>query len=203
MRHHLHQPTRPWHVAAAVAILALVGLASWHLLGPGLSGFDGGGPRTHVYSQPAQPPHEFYLALIDDGFTPDWECPPDVFREITYARFGAAASYTPPEDEGLDARMLGAAYGNVFSPSTVAMLLHVRDEPVVVLVDHHRARVRHDQPILPDDAGLHAHERRLGPLVLVEISPFTHAHVLEAFFEAPKPEKRGSCLGGHDLFAYQ
>ncbi|MEX0887641.1 MAG: hypothetical protein WD009_14510 [Phycisphaeraceae bacterium] len=178
---------RTWHVAALVALVLLGGVTAWQVWTLPLMRDDLAGRPDRRQPSPPQSPHAYYVALVEAGFTPEWECPPELFSEIAYNRFGAAVSYTPPEQAAVPGRMLGASYAHIFSRSTMAMLVEVDDEPVVVLIDRQdqagEAAGEAPEALLPDDAGLYAHRRVVGPLVFYEISPFKEPQALEWFFE--------------------
>jgi hypothetical protein len=76
----------------------------------------------------------------------------------------------------------GLAYVNSISTRTICMLGRTPQGPVIVLID--RAEQDRGATVSPE-SGLHVHRRRVGTLVLLEVSPFEHPALLE-YLELPE-----------------
>ena len=75
---------------------------------------------------------------------------------------------------------MGLAYPNTITPRTIALLARVHSEEVVVFVD----RVRADPgQSLPQGSGLNLHRRRVGKLVLYELSRLDRPFLLDLFYQ--------------------
>ena len=162
--------------AAVVAGLAGVWLIGQSLAPPGSSRPEGYTPAEWRSLETA------YNDWLADGFEPMWVCADDrefvdTFR-ITYHQ-GLLLGELP---QGTTA--LGLSYCNSISSRTTCLLATVDDTPVVVFID----RVELDQT-QPQPEGLHLHRRRIGRLVLYELSSAEQPVVLP-WFKNPDGEGR-------------
>ncbi len=128
-----------------------------------------------VYFAPAMPtitpipPGSAYTRLVNAGFKPEFVCTTDEeFEKTVRDRFGQGLLIEP--SEGLT--LLGWGYGSGYSGTpltrdTLVLLARSNEAPVVVFMDH----AKNDREIeQPKEPGLHLHKRRIGRLVLYEVS---------------------------------
>lgn len=113
------------------------------------------------------------------GFTPSWKCVDDAeFRAYLTSRLGE--SFTIAETPGL--QVVGWAYGKDYakyplSKDTLILINKVGDDHSVVMID----RIAHEKTLKVDpDSGLHLFTRRVGGLVLYELTPRDQPAVLDA-----------------------
>ncbi len=138
--------------------------------------------REGVYqAQPWRAMQTVYRDLVSEGFEPLWVCKDDQefadsFRS-TYHQ-GLLLTEMPP-----GTTTLGLSYCNSLTARTTCLLARAGGEPVVVFVD----RIERDQPQSAPE-GLHLHRRRIGRLVLYELSPLEEPAVLPWFFNPDRAE---------------
>lgn len=123
-----------------------------------------------------------YNDWVAEGFRPMWVCADDqefidTFRAAYHQ--GLLLGTLPPGTTAL-----GLSYCNNISARTTCLLADTDGTPVVVFVD----RVEADHP-QPQPEGLYLHRRRIGRLVLYELSPLEHPAVLPWFIN---PDDGGS-----------
>lgn len=154
-------------LAATLALMAAGGAAYWWMFI--------GDPAP--FRQPAQ----IYQAQAAAGFTPEWVCTTDdEFRATVRERFGQGA-LLPLATQGV--QIVGWAYNTpVLSNRTATLITRVQGQDVLVLID------RADRDVnlrRTGEAGqrrpLNLFKRRLGDLVLYEVSPLDHAAVIPGF----------------------
>ncbi len=119
-----------------------------------------------------------YQDEITSGFEPAWVCKDDQEFSDTFFDLYRQRLLLKPLPEGVAA--LGLAYGNSISQRTTYLLAEAENEPIVVFID--RAERDAGQSI-ESDTGLHLFERRIGDLILYELSPFTEPRLLESFYD--------------------
>lgn len=127
------------------------------------------------------PMEMIYRMETQKGFKPQWVC--DSERELATTYWlqldQPLAIPIPPEKKGW-----GLSYYNTLSPKTVALLAKVNDTPVMVFADRKEAEV------LPAvDSNLHAHKRKVGDIVLYEVSPLPKPYLLDQFYEPKMPQE--------------
>ncbi|MGD9688625.1 MAG: anti-sigma factor [Phycisphaerales bacterium] len=163
-------PWRSWILGiAAVIALCAAGLWSYTMT-------RGDGPR---YIEPA----ELYARLKFNGFKPEFVCTTDEeFNAAVTRRLGSGllVAHAP------DIELLGWAYGNdylgqIVGPKTLVLMCKLdQKEHVIVLMD----QASSDRTLtLPPDSGLNIFRRRVGPLVLYEVTPLDEQRVLPHAYE--------------------
>lgn len=155
-----------------VAVAAAVGLVigGGYVLYRGVE--DPGGVAPALARQTLE---QFYQERAAKDFAPDWVCPPEVFR-VTFAyRLGQPVLMT----ETPRVRMLGLAYSNTLTPFTVNVMAKVDGQGVIVYADKADAAPPQRRC---DGSGLRLFERRLGPLILYELTPLDEPHVLDLLY---------------------
>ncbi len=141
-----------------------------------------------VYFVPSAPvlppihPASAFARLVNAGFTPEFVCTTDEeFERTVRERFGQGMLIQPTE--GLT--LLGWGYGSGYSGTpltrdTLVLLTRVNESPVVVFMD----RAKNDREIeQPKDPALHLHKRRLGRLVLYEVSASPAPQVIDKAYD--------------------
>ncbi len=166
-------------LAAAAAVVA--GLAGVWLIGQSLMPQRTGPPGDYT-PEPWRSLETAYNDWVAEGFEPMWVCADDrefidTFR-ATYHQ-GLLLGALP---QGTTA--LGLTYCNSISSRTTCLMATVDGSPVVVFID--RVERDHSQP---QPEGLHLHRRRIGKLVLYELSSAEQPAVLPWFFN---PDAGGS-----------
>jgi anti-sigma factor RsiW len=156
--------------AAGVVLLAGAGAAYWWLaIG-----------TEAPFRQPAQ----IYQAQAAAGFIPEWVCTTDdEFVQTLRDRFGTAA-LLPMSTPGV--QIVGWAYNTpVLSNKTATLMTRVDGADVLVLIDTAERDVNLRRA---GDAGqardLHLFKRRLGDLVLYEVTPLDEPRVIPEFVPA-------------------
>ena len=92
---------------------------------------------------------------------------------------------------------MGLAYRFTISRYTICLLSTVNDEPVVILIDRVEAGAR---PSLSQTSDLRLFEKRVGRLVLYEVTPWQEPSLLDLFYDPsresdkkePKVQENGS-----------
>ena len=122
-----------------------------------------------------------YKEELRTGFEPDWVCEDDA----EFARAFVEHFQVPLLLSSLpgDVEALGLAYAHVLSSETIYLLARVEDDPVLVFVD--RMEARGGRP-LESPAELHLFSKRLGDLILYELTPRQEARLLDAFTVPPR-----------------
>ena len=161
----------PRRLAAAAAIVAGIfgGWLIWNAVGPTGSGGYGEWRSFEIV----------YADSVANDMEPEWTCDTESeFADSIRSHFGQAAVIPFELPEGVAA--LGLAYCNSISRRTVYLLAEVNDEPVIVFMD----RVERDSgPTVDETSGLNLFSRRLGLLVLYELSPLEKPALLQLFFD--------------------
>jgi hypothetical protein len=166
-------------IAAMVVIGVTVVLAVMWFVDPG------GRPGDRTYEVLGL--EDSYLQLVGDGLTPEWRCETDEEFAATYrSRLGQALvlGSLPP---GVEA--LGLSYSPAFSFNTVALLARVDGQPVIVYADYAHA-AGGVLPTLPAAPNVHVFERRIGDIVLYEVTPKDKPAILGAMVV---PEDAAGC----------
>lgn len=153
-------------MAAAVLLVAGAGSYWWFVIG-----------GTAPYRWPA----EIYQNQVVRGYEPQWACTTDAeFEQAVRTRFDEPA-LLPLATAGV--QIVGWAYGTpVLSNKTAALLTRVEGREVIVLID--RAERDANLRRAGSAAGyehLNLFKRRLGGLVLYEVTPLDSARVIPAF----------------------
>ena len=186
------KPSRPrkrWapamkYAAIAAAFVLLVGGGSWIWLTLG-------GDEV-VVPQPSRDLVAVYQETVDQGFNPNWVCKTDrQFFLTLYNRFGQGlllASTMPP-----DIKAIGWSYGLAITPKTAYLLVDVKGHRSIVFIDE----AKYDGPRQPPAEGkLHFHHRRIGDLILYEVTDLEQPGILEYFYEKELPEEWESGVMG-------
>jgi hypothetical protein len=175
-------PLRRYGLAAAVIMLIIGGVLILRVL-----------PQTGQSELPQRTMAAAYANILDKGFQPDWVCEDDdEFGWTFYSRFRQRLLY--------DAAAAGVAVSGIsltytFSPHTLMCLAEVDGTPVIVFVD--RAENAHD-PAVDESSGLNVYTRRIGDLMLYEVSPLDTMQVLPGFYDpdadAPRDPETGESV---------
>ncbi len=162
----------PRRLAAAAAVVAGVfgGWLTWNALQPS-SVSNPYGPWRSI--------EVVYADSVANDMEPEWTCDTESeFADSIRSHFGQAAVFSFELPDGMAA--LGLAYCNSISRRTVYLLAEVNDEPVIVFID----RVEADPGQTVDESsGLNLFNRRLGLLVLYELSPLEEPTLLQLFYD--------------------
>ncbi|MCH8825235.1 MAG: hypothetical protein IH984_17200 [Planctomycetes bacterium] len=102
-----------------------------------------------------------------------------------------------PFDTPQGIEVVGLAYRFTISRYTICLLSTVNDEPVLVLIDRVEAGAR---PSLSQKSALRLFEKRVGKLVLYEVTPWQEPSLLDLFYDPsresdkkePKVQENGS-----------
>ncbi len=170
---------QPLAAAAAVGGLLFAGWMAWTTFAPVTA------PATkYQIVRVRGSMANVYATERSDGFIPDWVCSDDTEFAQTFQReVGQGLMFRP--DEAAGRRMVGLAYDETISPTTVHMLGQAVGADIIVFV----GRVEHDKP-MPDVSadGLHLFRRQIDDLVLYELTPLSQPELLEFFVRADVPE---------------
>ena len=162
----------PRRLAVAAALVAGVfgGWLTWNALQPS-SVSNSYGPWRSI--------EVVYADSVANGMKPEWTCDSEPeFADSIRNHFGYAAVIPFELPDGMAA--LGLAYCNSISRRTVCFLAEVNDEPVIVFID----RVETDSgQTIEESSGLNLFSRRIGRLVLYELSPLEKPALLELFYD--------------------
>jgi hypothetical protein len=151
---------RPWIIALAAAVL-LASAAVWIVAGLVM------GP------QPVNRLGPIYHYTLASGFEPEIVCTtPAEFADWVRTNYGQALY--PGDDPGVE--YVGWSYGPVVSGYSGILLARVDGEPVIVVMD--RREREYTRQAHPEDPGLSMHRRRIGELVLYEVTPHGRARIL-------------------------
>jgi hypothetical protein len=114
-----------------------------------------------------------YRHTVAAGFEPDIVCTtPEEFAAWVRGNYGQALH--PADDPGIE--FVGWTYANIVSSYTGILLARVDGEPVIVAMDRRERELQRQGQ--PQDAALTLHRRRIGELVLYEVTPLGKARVL-------------------------
>ncbi len=158
---------------AVAAVLALGVIGVWRIWG-----FFQPKPPGEYPHRVQKPMHKAYWDKVASGFAPDWVCKTDEEFASTFERRFGQPLLLASVPEGISA--VGLAYPNTITPRTIALLARVHGEEVVVFVDRLRADPGQS---LPQGSGLNLHRRRVGKLVLYELSRLDRPFLLELFYQ--------------------
>lgn len=135
-----------------------------------------GGRRTNVPSYEVIGIEASYQQLVGDGFKPEWRCETDEEFASTYrTQLGQALvlGQLPA-----DIQMLGLSYSPAFSYNTIALLARVEGQPVIVYAD--RVESVEGVSVRFSDPAVHVFQRRVGDLVLYEVTEQDRPSILGA-----------------------
>jgi hypothetical protein len=155
--------------AAAIAVGLFGGWLIWNAVGPKGSGGYGEWRNFETV----------YANAVDNDMKPEWTCDTEPeFADSIRSHFGQAAVIPFELPDGMAA--LGLAYCNSISRRTVYLLAEVNDEPIIVFID----RVEADPgQTMDESSNLNLFNRRLGLLVLYELSPLEKPTLLQLFYD--------------------
>jgi len=147
---------------ALAASLLIVAAAGWYFVRP----------DPHLI-----PPEQVWTNIQNVNFVPSWKCENEkVFRDYLNVKLGE--SFAIDESESL--KVVGWGYGVDYkfyplSKSTLTLINKVGDTHAIVLID----KVENERNLtVPASTGLHLYKKRVGNLVLYEMSPLPEPHVL-------------------------
>ncbi len=125
---------------------------------------------------------EVYDSLVAAGFKPRWVCKDEKdFVSTFLMKLGQGLVF---EAAPAGVSMVGLSYADCLSASGVVFLADVQGNNVIVIVD----RLGNDtKPKLPDGSKLHLFRRRVGKLVLYEVSPLDKKSLLDYFHKKDLP----------------
>ncbi|HKQ48531.1 MAG TPA: hypothetical protein VJZ71_10710 [Phycisphaerae bacterium] len=127
---------------------------------------------------------QVYQDLLATGFKPKWVCDDEKeFATTFYLRLGQGLAFV---DAPKGIAMVGLSYANCLSPATVVFLAQVRDEEVIVLVDD---ASKDAGQTLAGDCGLNLFRRKIGKLMLFEVTPLDRPSVVDYFQEIDVPSE--------------
>lgn len=169
-----HPDSRTWvrrsAIAAVFAIAVCGAWMSWRVLQSGFSRF-GSGQSVALLR-----PDDFYRRKVAAGFKPYWVCKDaQEFASSFATRFGQPLLLKALP---ADVAATGIDLSHTLTTETLAVLMDVKRQPVVILVD----RLEADSHPENRDPSLHVHRRVIGRLVLYEVSPFDKAATLDLFY---------------------
>ncbi|MEO0475070.1 MAG: hypothetical protein AAF085_03740 [Planctomycetota bacterium] len=107
-----------------------------------------------------------YQDEVEAGFAPDWVCDNQRFTETIQEKLGRTVALSPMPD---DRRMLGLSYVPRARQDSVVMLGQYSDQDVLVFFD--LAELADEFYALEVNDGLYVHQRDLGDLRMIEVSP--------------------------------
>lgn len=123
------------------------------------------------------PPQQVWANMERANFVPNWRCEDEpTFRAYLNSRLGESFAI----NESAELKVVGWGYGTDYqfyaiSEQTLTLINRVGDQHAVVLID----RAENDRTLkVPESTGLHLYKKRVGGLVLYEISPMPEPHVL-------------------------
>lgn len=160
------------NLLAAAALVALAGLGLWHWFYQDLT------PDQAYWQKHNYPLVTVYRYEAASGFKPDWICKNDQqFAGSIWARLGQplVLAAVPPS-----VKPVGLGYANSLSEDTMVLLATVKGDRVVVFID--RASHEPTEPISLLDrfrTGLRSFRRKIGDLVLIEVTPHDAPAVLD------------------------
>jgi hypothetical protein len=158
-------------VAALAAAIALAAVGAWQIRSALTAGRGGAAPYGGYQDFAG-----FYASAVAAGFEPQWVCADDAeFRRTFEEHYGQPLllGELPP-----DVRTLGLSYAYSLSPRTTCLLARAAGEPVVVFVDEAH---RDPGPQGVEAGGMNLFRRRLGRVVLYELTPLDEPRLLERF----------------------
>ena len=123
----------------------------------------------------ARPLVEIYREMVNQGFRPYYFCEDeDRFRFTFEKRQNVPLRLAEMPAER---RMIGLSYSGGLSRNTTAMLCYVGQTPVVVFID----RREEDIPMAANnpDTNLRVFRKRIGDLVLYEVTPLETANIMD------------------------
>ncbi|HYE62015.1 MAG TPA: hypothetical protein VD997_08450 [Phycisphaerales bacterium] len=123
------------------------------------------------------PPQQVWANMEKANFVPNWRCEDEpTFRAYLNSRLGESFAI----DESDSLKVVGWGYSSDYqfypiSEQTLTLINRVGDQHAVVLID----RAENDRALkVPEGSGLHLYRKRVGDLVLYEMSPMSEARVL-------------------------
>lgn len=153
----------PW---AAAAVVLLAGLAAW---------------RVWTVSHRPDVLGPLYKTTVASGFVPEVVCTTDDEFANWCRAYLRQPLYVTSRPDGI--QYVGWNKGRVISPISGVLLVRVDRDPVVVVLE------RSDrQTVVPGkvaDTSLHRFERRIGDVILYEVTPRDHASILPVLAEKP------------------
>jgi hypothetical protein len=124
-------------------------------------------------------PTDYYQRKVNAGFKPSWVCKSATeFADSFRARFGQPLLLRALPGE---VKASGIDYAHTLTARTLAVLMSVEEQPVLVLVD--TTAGKQGSLRTTNSAGLGVFRRDIGRLVLYEVSPFDQPRVLDLFFD--------------------
>lgn len=129
---------------------------------------------------------QYHQLVVAKNWHPYWKCENnEQFASAFRKRLGQplllGALPANIEAHGLD-------YANTLSKKTMALLAHVDDQGVIVLIDRHDSS---KHPPQLTDPSLHIYQRTVGKLDLYEVSPLTEPKLLDLFYDPDVQKSAG------------
>jgi len=118
-----------------------------------------------------------YHAEVKNGFVCDWECK----TQSEFASYFASGFNQPlmMKDVPAGVASIGLKYTGGITPYTIAYMAKVNDQPVMVFAD----KAKHDAGQKLTDPKLKIFERKIGKLVLYEVTPLNEPKLLDLFYQ--------------------
>jgi len=168
----LRSPVFRW--AAIGGIAALIALAAALLLMPSEPG-----PYDELQFVAV---NRYFQEQVADGFKPDWVCDNQRFTETIQETLRRTLTLEPMP---ADRRMLGLSYVPRARLYSVVMLGRYNEQPVLVFFD--LTNLADEFYDLEVGDGLHVHQRELGDLRAIEVSPYDEPVFLQ-YLASPDPD---------------
>jgi hypothetical protein len=167
---------RRWMALAAGLILAC-GLGAYFVL----RSPPPGSTAPPVIAQGPSELEAAYLAQLATGFVPEEVCTTDEAFADWMSRRYQTPMVIDRKPEGLT--LVGWSYPETARGSMGALLATIKGQQVVVFVEFKKPI--HKEPPEPKDAGLSQFSRRIGDLMLYQVSPVGTSSLLEGFAALP------------------
>jgi hypothetical protein len=165
-----------WLAVAAMVVIVLGIWGIWDQLRVRPLGPD-------QYQVPAWQSMEMaYLQKVNTGFKPAWVCEND--QQFATAFWDVLGQAMQLKGLPAEVQIAGLSYANVHSRRTMLVLVRDRGEPIVVFAD----RAANPRALeLTGESPLHIFSRRVGDVVLYEVSKLPSARVLDLFAQTAMP----------------
>jgi hypothetical protein len=146
-------------------------------------------PRSPYAVGRAEPLDVLYREQVTKGFKPDWVCNDQ--REFASYFAGRLGQPLMIHDAPAGAAMLGLSYTGGVTPSSMGMLGTANGKSVLVVVDQvsNDAKAQMKQP-----GDLKLFKRKIGSLMLYEITPLEEPKLLEMFYQPEMPTTAEACM---------
>jgi hypothetical protein len=133
---------------------------------------------------------ELYRQQVAKGFQPEWVCKDQQeFASYFAGRLGQALMI---HDAPVGAAMLGLSYTGGVTKASMGMLGTADGKSVLIVVD----QVTNDDKVqMKHPDGLKLFRRKIGSLMLYEVTPLDQPRLLEMFYQPETPTSAEACAG--------